>query len=64
MRCGLLCGHPFKQSEHCWTVPCFTLKGATKLIRDAIHFRDGSLFHWRHRFTSSGFLILQFPTIA
>jgi hypothetical protein len=45
-------------------MPCFTIKGAPKLVDDAIHFRDGSLFHRRHRFYSSGSQILQFPSIA
>ena len=45
-------------------MPRFTLECATKLISNAIHFRDGPLFLRRHRTNSSKAQILQFPTIA
>src|SRR6185369_11639006 len=49
MRRGLLRRDSIQQREHRWPMPPFTVKRASKLISNAIHFRHGSLFLWRHR---------------
>src|SRR5689334_8877657 len=39
--CSSLRGcHSVEQCEHRWSMPCFSIKRAPKLIANAIHFRD------------------------
>src|SRR4051794_12815481 len=49
MRRGFLRRDSFQQREHRWSMPRFTFECTSKLIANAFHFGDGSLFLRLHR---------------